>query len=120
MVGCAATTAVPLPTSRLDLAAFRTRHGNRPTFEYTQWRGTFAAWTQPKPKRPALSVALKTWARDVARLVLALKEFLEYSRVRVVGGHVRGRCRACNVGLAAVSVSAPQGGGVAEGIRHQR
>jgi hypothetical protein len=44
-----------------------------------------------------LAAAVEGLSSDAARLALALKALLEYSRVRVIGGWRRDRCRACDV-----------------------
>jgi hypothetical protein len=44
-----------------------------------------------------LAAAVEGLSRDAARLAVALKALLEYSRVRVIGGWRRAVCRACDV-----------------------
>jgi hypothetical protein len=44
-----------------------------------------------------LAAGIESMVRDIACLATMLKEVLEHSRVRVIGGHMRGRCQACHM-----------------------
>jgi hypothetical protein len=52
---------------------------------------------EPVTPEAGLAAGLEGLSPDAARLTLALKALLEYSRVRVIGGWRRDRCRACDV-----------------------
>ena len=52
---------------------------------------------EPAKSEAELAAAVDGLSHDAARLALALKALLEYSRVRVIDGWRRDRCRACDV-----------------------
>jgi hypothetical protein len=52
---------------------------------------------EPAKSDADISAVVEGLSHDAARLALALKALLEYSRVRVIGGWRRAVCRACDV-----------------------